>query len=147
MESNRVAVSMDQYGIDTVVVSYFDELERIRHKFNASPDSSFFNGQGKSAMYEWMLTNLRNEDAYFNKHLDLVSPTNERWLNFLDDCAIFAVLSACLHGTPIYLIHPDKFERMRSRTKANSSSVSASELMQQLPTVLLKTPVAEALEI
>lgn len=147
MKNNRVAISMNQYGIDTVVVSYFDELERIRHKFNASPDSSFFNGKGKAAMYEWMLTNLRIEDAYFNENLDLVSQTNKRWLNFLDDCAIFAVLSACLHGTPIYLIHPDKFEGSRSRSKANSSTVNASELMQQLPTVLRKTPVAEALAI
>lgn len=147
MKNNRVAVSMNQYGIDTVVVSYFDELEEIRKKFETLPDNSFFNGQGKVAMYESTLASLRKEDAYFNKHLDLVSPSNKRWLKFLDDCVILAVLSACVHGTPIYLIRPDQFEGMRSRSKASTSSVSSTELMGQLPPDLRKTAVAEALAL
>ena len=145
MKNNRVAVSMDQYGIDTVVVSNLDELEAIRHKFNTLQDKSFFNGRGKAAMYESMLIALRKEDVYFNKHLKLVSPSNKRWLNFLDDCVILAVLSACVHNTPIYLIHPDKFDGMKSRSLASSSVTHADELMQQLPSVPQKNPIAEAL--
>lgn len=135
MKKNRVVVDMNQYGIETVVVANFDELESIRHRFNTSPDNTFFNGEGKAAMYEWLLGSVRDEDTYFNKHLELVSSSNERWLNFLADCLILAVLCTCLHGTPIQLIHPDGFEEMKSRFMVSSFSFDTSDFMRQIPSV------------
>jgi hypothetical protein len=81
------------------------------HKcFKEDPDSAWCDGLGKKYMYLMLKQNLLAEDAYFESHIDEAVTSNERWMNFMDDCAIYAVLNEVLTGEPIKLVHPSCFD-------------------------------------
>lgn len=104
------AVLMDCLKIKTVVLTNHDDLLYMHKCFKEDPDSAWCDGLGKKYMYLMLKQNLLAEDAYFESHIDEAVTSNERWMNFMDDCAIYAVLNEVLTGEPIKLVHPSCFD-------------------------------------
>jgi len=100
---------MGQFGIKATVMTPHETLEYLRDKLESDPDKSWCDGRGKKFMHSKLKQALIKEDAYFDAHLEEAVSTNQRWIDFMDDCAIFAVLSSVLSGNPLGLLHPSCF--------------------------------------
>ncbi len=111
------AVSMFKFGIKTVVLVEHQRLEWYLNEYKTQPDFRFGCGLGKKKMYELYKKILPKEDEYFDINPDEAVSTNQRWLDFCDDCIILATLGSYLNGTQILLVHPDSYD---SREGINS---------------------------
>lgn len=100
------AVYMAPHGISTLAIVPHQHLEDLRKSFISEPDSVWCNGRGKNYMHAMLKRDLLVEDAYFEAHIEEAVSTNSRWDDFLQDCAIFAVLDEVLTGNPLLLLHP-----------------------------------------
>jgi hypothetical protein len=131
-----IAIDMEQYGIDSVVLTTSAELEKLIDDLKSLPDSHWAGGQGKQYMLTTLCANLPQQDAFFNQHLAAITSDNQRWKNFCDDCVILAALNVVLHKRPIHLLHPDSFKQLRDRSlKDAAGSVSAIPLIPGIPVV------------
>jgi hypothetical protein len=113
------AVLMDNYEINSVILTEHENIQNIADDFQDSDDSKWLYGQGKKALYDLLLKNLRKEDKYFDKKPKKMNASNKRWLNFCDDCVILVVLGNVLYQKQILLLHPQAYEKsIASNTKA-----------------------------
>lgn len=104
------AVLMDCLNIKTMVLASHDYLVYMHKCFKEDPDSVWCDGLGKKYLHLMLKDNLLAEDAYFENHIEEAVVTNQRWVNFMDDCAIYAVLNEVMTGEPIKLLHPSCFD-------------------------------------
>ena len=100
------AIPMDRFGIKTLVLTQHQQLIDIRKAFINDPDWSWCGGRGKRFMHQMLKKDLMAEDAYFEAHIDEAIESNPRWVNFMDDCVIFAVLDEVITSNPLLLLHP-----------------------------------------
>jgi hypothetical protein len=103
------AISMAELGIDSVVLTPHENLEKILVEFNNEPDFIWAGGKGKKFLYESLYETLKHEDSVFTATPSITKENPKRWVNFMDDCVIFAVLHSVLTDQPIKLIHPSCF--------------------------------------
>jgi len=129
----KSAVVMRRYGINTVVLTDHSELEATVELFSTTPDTEWFEGKGKAYMYKELLARLQAEDRYFEAYTQQAVSSNPRWRNFLDDCVILAALGAILYGSPIELIHPEKWDQMVGRSKNLFTASSCPQLLHGIP--------------
>lgn len=118
----KSAVNMSHYGIDTVVLTEHTNLERIGEEFTKKPDYVWCDGRGKKYLHKMLKKHLLKEDKYFNKYPDQIKQGSERWMNFCDDCLIFAVLNSHLFDEPIYLIHPQIYAKQVAESPYDATS-------------------------
>ncbi|TXG75790.1 hypothetical protein E6Q11_06650 [Candidatus Dojkabacteria bacterium] len=110
-EKELSAVVMENYGIDTVILTEHETIKDLVDDFQKSDDAKWLNGQGKKALYDLLMKNLKKENKYFNKKQQKQNTKNERWSNFCDDCVILAALGNVLYQKPIMLLHPKAYEK------------------------------------
>lgn len=126
------AVVMESYGIDSVILTEHENLQILVEDFQQSEDSKWFYGEGKKALYDHLLKQLKKENKYFNKKPQKMNTNNMRWSNFCDDCIILVALGNVLFGTPILLLHPQTYEQqIASNTDAWMSGADG-----KLPTLI-----------
>ncbi len=105
------AVVMDHYGIDSVILTEHENLQNLIDKFQDSDDSKWLYGQGKKALYDLLQKNLKQENNYFNKKRQKMNASNQRWIDFCNDCVILVALGNVLYEHPILLMHPQAYEK------------------------------------
>jgi hypothetical protein len=105
------AIPMERFGIKTLVLTQHEQLIKMREAFLNDPDWAWCGGKGKQFMHQMLKTDLLAEDAYFEAHIEEAVESNQRWVDFMDDCAIFAVLDEVITKTPLMLLHPSCFEK------------------------------------
>lgn len=132
VNKQKSVVSMSQYGINTFVLTEHENLENLRLDFLAMPDSTWMEGKGKSYMHKMLQSKLLKEDAWFTKHPNKARVCNKRWIEFCDDCVVFAVLSLVIHGTNVHLVHPSQFQAIKNATP-NGSGGGRPDLIQGIP--------------
>ena len=86
------AIPMDRFGINTLAITQHEFLIEAREKFLNDPDWTWCEGRGKKYMHQILKENLLAEEAYFEAHIEEAIEGNQRWMNFIDDCVIYAVL-------------------------------------------------------
>jgi len=106
------AIPMDRFGIQTLVLTQHQQLIDLREEFINYPDWIWCEGRGKRFMHQMIKKNLLAEDAYFEAHAEEAIESNQRWVNFMDDCVIFAVLDEVITSNPLLLLHPSCFENV-----------------------------------
>jgi hypothetical protein len=107
------AINMHRFGINTLVMTQHKILVEIREKFLNDPDWSWCHGRGKKYLHGMLHKKLLAEDAYFESNIDEAVNTNQRWNDFMDDCAIFAVLDEVITQNPLLLLHPSCVENFQ----------------------------------
>lgn len=100
------AIPMSRFGIQTLVLTQHQQLIDIRKAFLKDPDWSWCDGKGKQFMHQMLKKDLMAEDAYFETNIDEAIVSNQRWVNFMNDCVIFAVLDEVITSNPLLLLHP-----------------------------------------
>ena len=100
------AIPMSRFGIQTLVLTQHQQLIDIREAFLNDPDWSWCDGKGKQFMHQMLKKDLMAEDAYFETNIDEAIVSNQRWVNFMNDCVIFAVLDEVITSNPLLLLHP-----------------------------------------
>jgi len=100
------AIPMSRFGIQTLVLTQHQQLIDIREAFLNDPDWSWCDGKGKQFMHQMLKKDLMAEDAYFETNIDEAIESNQRWVDFMNDCVIFAVLDEVLTSNPLLLLHP-----------------------------------------
>lgn len=105
------AVPMQWLGINTVVLTQQERLERLRQEYLCKPDHVWMNGRGKRYMRDQLAATLKAEDEYFDRNLPLAVEGNQHWDDFIDNCVIYAVLCSVLDDKPLVLLHPSCWER------------------------------------
>lgn len=119
------AIPMDRFGIQTLVLTQHEQLIDLREEFINYPDWIWCEGRGKRFMHQMLKKNLLAEDAYFEAYTEEAIESNQRWINFMDDCVIFAVLDEVITSNPLLLLHPSCFENI-GHQKIQSSKVKPS---------------------
>ena len=99
------AIPMSRFGIQTLVLTQHQQLIDIREAFLNDPDWSWCDGKGKQFMHQMLKKDLMAEDAYFETNIDEAIESNQRWVDFMNDCVIFAVLDEVITSNPL-LLHP-----------------------------------------
>jgi hypothetical protein len=105
------AVVMGSYGIDSVILTEHQNLQSLIDNFEESDDSKWLYGHGKKALYEHLSMKLKKENKYFNKNPKKMKTSNQRWLDFCDDCIILVALGSVLYDKHIELLHPKAYEK------------------------------------
>jgi hypothetical protein len=100
------AIPMSRFGIQTLVLTKHQQLIDIREAFLNDPDWSWCDGKGKQFMHQMLKKDLMAEDAYFETNIDEAIESNQRWVDFINDCVIFAVLDEVITTNPLLLLHP-----------------------------------------
>ena len=100
------AIPMSRFGIQTLVLTQHQQLIDIREAFLNDPDWSWCDGKGKQFMHQMLKKDLMAEDAYFETNIDEAIESNQRWVDFMNDCVIFAVLDEVITSNPLLLLQP-----------------------------------------
>jgi hypothetical protein len=104
------AIPMERFGIQTIVLTQHQQLIEIREAFLNDPDWSWCGGKGKKFMHQMLKKTLLVEDAYFDANIDEAIDSNQRWLDFIHDCVIFAALDEVVTSSPLLLLHPSCYD-------------------------------------
>lgn len=118
----KSAVDMTRYGIDTVVLTEHEGLDRMMREYATKPDEIWSEGRGKKYHHKMLHKQLLKEDKYFDKNPNAIQRNSERWANFLDDCVIYATLNAHLFNVPVFLIHPQSYEKSIANSPFDATS-------------------------
>jgi hypothetical protein len=127
------ALLMSSFGINTVVMTRHSKIDWYLNEYLTQPDSLFGGGLGKKELLRRLEYLLPKEDQYFDFHPDQAITTNQRWVNFCEDCIVLATLAAFLEEKNILLIHPDSY-------KSNTGINSQYEKIENQPTLIPGIP-------
>jgi len=121
-KKTKSALDMSRYGIRTVVLTEHEDLERMMSEYATKPDQIWCEGKGKKYLHKKLRKQLLKEDKYFDDNPEAIRRDSERWLNFMNDCVIFATLNAFLFDETLYLVHPQSYERSVAKSRLNATS-------------------------
>ena len=108
---------MAELGIVSVVLTPHENLEKILVEFKNEPDFIWAGGKGKKFLFESLYETLKHEDSVFTATPSIAKENPKRWVNFMDDCVIFAVLHSVVKGQPLRLLHPSCFTNPEPKMK------------------------------
>lgn len=112
------AVMMNQFGINTVVLTAQKEIESISRVLTSTPDYFWSEkGKGKACLHKQLHSKLKTEDSYFETNLNEAVPGNPRWDKFMENCVFFAVLNTVVRDEPLHLVHPTLWDKKVKRSK------------------------------
>lgn len=126
------AVSLSHLGINMVVLTEHNNIDKQIDSFRTKDDKVWCGGRGKKFMHEFIKGNLLREDRYFTKNPNAANSKNERWVNFCDDCIIFVALDAVLNDNPIRLVHPSCYEDSRNNAWLDATSGRLPDLIDSI---------------
>ncbi len=127
------ALTMQQYGINSVILFNHSELEELIEEYENTNDAVWCGGRGKKYMFELIKKNLTKEDKYFNKHKNQAVIGNDRWENFCNDCLILTALGAHLYDNNIILMHPQSYAENFPTSAVRSTNGAMPTLMNDIP--------------
>jgi hypothetical protein len=123
------AVSMENYCIRTVVLTEHEGLERMMLEYATKPDEMWGEGRGKKYLHKKLRKQLLKEDRYFDENPDTIQRNPERLQKFMDDCIVFATLSAFLFDQPLYLVHPEAYKQSIATSRFDATSGAVPTLV------------------
>lgn len=103
---HTVALSMEPYGIRTVVFTDLQALKSLRASYCEAFQNSASNREQFLKYREDLKASLLTEDAYFDVAAHEISSGTKRWQSFCDDCVAYAAISAALDTSPLCFVHP-----------------------------------------
>lgn len=118
----KSAVDMSRYGIGTVVLTEHEGLDEMMREYATTPDEIWCEGRGKKYLHKMLRKKLLKEDKYFDKNPKAIQRNSERWENFMDDCVIYATLNSFLFDQPVYLLHPQSYEKTIAESPFTATS-------------------------
>jgi hypothetical protein len=118
----KSAIDMSRYGIGTVVLTEHEGLEEMMREYASKPDEIWCEGRGKKYFHKMLRKQLLKEDKYFDENPNAIQRNSQRWANFMDDCVIYATLSSYLFDEPLYLVHPQSYEKAIATAPLNATS-------------------------
>ena len=127
------ALLMSSFGINTVVMTKHSKMDWYLNEYLVQPDSRFGCGLGKKELLRRLEYLLPKEDKYFDSHPNQAVGTNQRWVDFCEDCIVLATLAAFLKKKNILLIHPDAY-------KPHTGVNSQYEKIEDHPTLISEIP-------
>ena len=132
--TNKVmsAVDMRIYGIDTVVLTEHEELERMMREYASKPDEIWCDGRGKKYLHKFLRKKLVKENRHFDKNPKEIQRNSKRWANYMDDCVIFATLNAFLFDQPVYLVHPQSYSNLIAEAPVNATAGELPTLIEDI---------------
>lgn len=128
------AVSMEDLGISTVILTDKGEIEQILYEYETAPDHVWCEGRGKQYMYLMLKQVLQGKDEYFIKHPELITHSNQDWVDFCDDCILLFLLDVHLNNKPVKLIHPQSYAEHIQHAQFDATSGQISVLIDGVPT-------------
>ena len=128
----KSAIDMSRYGIGTVVLTEHEGLEEMMRDYASKPDEIWCEGRGKKYLHKMLRKKLSKEDKYFDKNPKAIQRNSERWDNFMDDCIIYATLNAFLFDEPLYLVHPQSYEKAIAIAPLNATSGEMPTLIENV---------------
>lgn len=129
------ALSMTSFGINTVVITKHTRFDWYLNEYATQKDKKFGGGLGKKELLKRLEQLLPVEDKYFDLNPDQAVSTNQRWLDFCEDCIILATLSAFLKNKKIYLLHPESFNPNRGLNSQYEKIESELTYIQEIPSL------------
>ena len=133
IKNEKCAISMIEFGITTAILTSKSGIDEILHELINSPDEKWCDGRGKAYLHGLLKRELIEEDQFFNRYPKLVSRSNQRWVNFCDDCLLLYVLDAYLFEKPFLLIHPASYEYGIQSALAIATDGSKPDLINGIP--------------
>lgn len=118
----KSAIDMSRYGIGAVVLTEHEGLDQMMSEYATKPDGTWCKGRGKKYLHNMLLKKLMKEDKYFDRNPKAVQRNSERWKKFMDDCVVFATLNAFLFDQPVYLVHPQSYEKAIAESPFDATS-------------------------
>ena len=127
MESEKaIYIDMTGYGITTIVGATQEKIDWYMNAYATQPDKRFGDGVGKKKLMTYTLKCIQREDRYFNQSPVLPALEQQRWLDFLEDCIIFATLHSFFNKVPVPLspeVEPEAaailaFKRIRAGSRS-----------------------------
>jgi hypothetical protein len=129
------AVDMSNYGVETVVLTEHEGLDRLMLEYASKPDEIWCEGRGKKYLHKMLHKQILKEDKYFKKNPKTIQRNSERWENFMDDCVLFATLNAFLFDQPVYLLHPQSYEKSVADSPFNATSGELPTFFEDIPVI------------
>jgi len=116
------ALDMSRFGIETLILIEHEGIDIMMREYATKPDDIWCEGRGKKYLHKKLHKQLMNEDKYFSKNPKAIQRNAERWENFMGDCLIYATLNAFLFDEPVYLLHPESYEKLIAESPLNATS-------------------------
>ena len=127
------AVAMSDLGISTVILTDKEEIEQILHEYETAPDHVWCDGRGKRYMYLMLKQVLQCKDKHFNKHPELITQSNQDWVDFCDDCILLFLLDVHLNEKPVQLIHPQSYAEQIQHAQFDATNGQMPVLLDGIP--------------
>ena len=107
-------LDMRCYGIQTFVRTTAERIDWYMNEYETQPDILFGGGLGKKNLMDHTLSCILREDLYFTKFQFAFAIEQQRWLDFLEDCMIYATLHCYLNGAFMPLLSEVEYNRILS---------------------------------
>lgn len=131
----KAAISLTHLGISTTVLTTIGEIEEMIEEFESQPDGNWCNGLGKEFLYKMLLRKLREKDVYFTNNPKKVTPSNQKWRDFCNDCFTLFVLDSVRNGNVIKLVHPDQYRERLKETIFDGTTGDLPDYIEGIPTI------------
>jgi hypothetical protein len=101
----KKVILMFDFGINVAVPTTEPAIHICMNFFEKAPESLFSNTNGKLGYHMKLLSDLRKEDEFFERHNQQAH--SERWAQFLDACLVFSCLDAYLYQKEVSVLSRD----------------------------------------
>ena len=99
-----VILDMTKFGIKTLVGAEHKKIDFYLTIYRTQPDSRFGGGVGKKQLMTYTYNCIQAEDKFFDRYPEAAESDPQRWLDFLEDCIIYATLFSYLNDEPLSLV-------------------------------------------
>jgi len=99
-----VILDMTKFGIKTLVGAKQKKIDFYLTSYRTQPDSRFGGGVGKKQLMTYTYNCIQAEDKFFDRYPEAAESDPQRWLDFLEDCIIYATLFSYLNDEPLSLV-------------------------------------------
>ena len=107
MSNMRHALSMSQYGIDMIVYTTQNEIERTIKTFKAMPLRK------TRSIHKQATDNARSASNYFDKNPNRLPFEQQKYQDLCDDCLIISISGLVGFKKPVHFIHPNSIKNLK----------------------------------
>jgi hypothetical protein len=133
----KAAINLNHLGIYTTVLTTLGDIEDVTEIFKNSPDASWCNGFGKDHLYRVLLRKLKFKDDYFNKNPKKVKASNQKWIDFCNDCLFVYVLDSMRNDSVFRLVHPTCYSELINGPSLDGTTGNMPDHIEGIPTLQL----------
>ena len=129
ISDTRVAIAMHPLGLDMIVNTSHGEIMEAVTLFMTTDDSAWGGGRGKRHLLSVMTKILVCEDRFFTYNLDAADSSNDRWVEFCNDCVILAALNLVVNEVPVPIVHPSEYQDLIDFVLVDASDGTMPDLV------------------